>query len=99
MGLPPREKNEASWALKRELLATPALKPSPGQIREALDVFLAYLRLRYSSPLLRLPNAAAITAQMRILNTGPNQVKAATRNVESWSEDASATPRACITIA
>ena len=33
MGLPPREKNEASWALKRQLLATPALKPSPDQIR------------------------------------------------------------------
>ena len=32
VGLPPREKNEASWALKRELLATPALKPSPAQV-------------------------------------------------------------------
>ena len=36
-------------------------------------MFLAFLRLRYSSPLFRLPNAATVSAQMRLLNTGPNQ--------------------------
>ena len=36
-------------------------------------MFLAFLRQRYASPLFRLPNAAAISAQMRLLNTGPNQ--------------------------
>ena len=43
------------------------------QIRESWEVFLGYLKLRYSSPLLRLPNAAAITAQMQLHNTGPHQ--------------------------
>jgi hypothetical protein len=36
--------------------------------------FLELLRLRYSSPLFRLPTAAHIKEQLRFHNTGPQQV-------------------------
>lgn len=38
--------------------------------------FLVLLRLRYSSPLFRLPSAAAIKSQLHFHNTGPDQVSA-----------------------
>ena len=44
-------------------------------------MFLAFLRLRYSSPLFRLPDAAAISAQMKLLNTGPNQASLPCLNI------------------
>ena len=37
--------------------------------------FLELLRLRYSSPLLRLPRAEHIQRQVRFLNTGPQQAR------------------------
>ena len=40
------------------------------------EQFLVLLRLRYSSPLFRLPSAAAIRSQLHFHNTGPNQVSA-----------------------
>ena len=40
------------------------------------EQFLVLLRLRYSSPLFRLPSAAAINSQLHFHNTGPNQVSA-----------------------
>ncbi len=40
------------------------------------EQFLVLLRLRYSSPLFRLPSAEAIKSQLRFHNTGPNQVSA-----------------------
>ena len=39
--------------------------------------FLELLRLRYSSPLLRLPRAEHIQRQVRFLNTGPQQARLA----------------------
>ncbi len=40
------------------------------------EQFLVLLRLRYSSPLFRLPSADAIRSQLHFHNTGPNQVGA-----------------------
>ena len=40
------------------------------------EQFLVLLRLRYSSPLFRLPSAEAIRSQLHFHNTGPNQVSA-----------------------
>ncbi|KAK9832555.1 hypothetical protein WJX81_008597 [Elliptochloris bilobata] len=73
-GLPPASKNQGSWGLHRPLLANPALRPPPELIALAKARFLELLRLRYSSPLLRLPRAEHIQRQLRFLNTGPRQV-------------------------
>ncbi len=40
------------------------------------EQFLVLLRLRYSSPLFRLPSAEAIRSQLHFHNMGPNQVSA-----------------------
>jgi hypothetical protein len=51
------------------------LKPSGDLIAATKARFLELLRLRYSSPLFRLPTAARIRAQLRHHNTGPGQVR------------------------
>ncbi len=50
------------------------LQPWPELIGRTRDAFLAALRVRYSSPLFRLPTAAAIQQQLRFHNTGKDQV-------------------------
>lgn len=50
------------------------LQPGPELIDRTKQAFLAALRVRYSSPLFRMPSAAAIAAQLRFHNTGPRQV-------------------------
>jgi pullulanase len=73
-GLPPGSKNEFLWHLCRPLLAaSPSLAPTPELIRFAADHCAALLRVRYSSPLLRLRTAAQVSAQMAFRNTGPSQ--------------------------
>lgn len=56
------------------MLTTQDLKPGSQLIAASKARFLELLRLRYSSPLLRLPSAAHIQAQLRHHNTGPDQV-------------------------
>lgn len=75
VGLPPAAKNRESWDWKRRLLAEPQLKPSMQAIQESQEVFLELLRIRYSTPLLRLPCAQHIHNQLTFLNTGPDQVR------------------------
>ncbi|KAK9797016.1 hypothetical protein WJX73_006576 [Symbiochloris irregularis] len=74
VGLPPAAKNRESWDWKRRLLADPQLKPGMQAIQESQEVFLELLRIRYSTPLLRLPCAHHIHNQLTFLNTGPDQV-------------------------
>lgn len=73
-GLPPAQDNRDSWRWMQPLLADPALKPGPAQIRWTRDAFLDLLRIRASTRLLRLPTAADITARLRFHNTGPQQI-------------------------
>jgi pullulanase len=49
-------------------LANPALKPSEGAIRAALDNMHEVLRLRRSSPLFRLRSAADVAARVQFHN-------------------------------
>ena len=49
----------------RPLLADPALKPAPHHIATARERALELLRIRYSSPLFRLGDAAAIRRLVR----------------------------------
>jgi hypothetical protein len=74
-GLPPASKNQHAWPLKKPLLAAAAAyKPGPAAITASAAFFRAMLRVRYSTPLLRLPAAAAVRGQVSFENTGPGQV-------------------------
>lgn len=73
-GLPPAADNAKDWPLFKPLLANAALKPAPGDIAFARDVFRDLLRIRASSTLLRLRSAEDINARLRFFNTGPQQV-------------------------
>lgn len=59
-GLPPEQDNGPVWAILAPLLADPALKPRPSDIRLAHRMALDLLRLRASTRLFRLRAAAAI---------------------------------------
>jgi hypothetical protein len=45
-GLPVSSKNRNSWQHKRALLANSMLKPTPGQIQTATQIFQLMLRIR-----------------------------------------------------
>ncbi|HOA88439.1 MAG TPA: pullulanase-type alpha-1,6-glucosidase [Propioniciclava tarda] len=63
-GLPPASNNVDKWPYLRPLLAMPQLKPAPGDMRAAHAQALDLLRLRSSSRLFRLGDAAAIRAKV-----------------------------------
>ena len=70
IGLPPAEKNGEHYEVMRTLLrAVPA--PAPGDIARCRDHLREMLRVRASSPRFRLPDAAAVQAQVRFHATGP----------------------------
>ena len=73
-GLPPARVNEPSWPLMRPRLADPRLDPSPADIAWTRGAFTDLLRIRSSSTLFRLHNAAAVAERLSFLNTGPQQV-------------------------
>ncbi|MFP5415427.1 MAG: pullulanase-type alpha-1,6-glucosidase [Actinomycetes bacterium] len=59
-GLPPASDNRAAWVHMRPLLANPALKPRPADMRHAHELALDVLRLRSSSRLFRLGDPALV---------------------------------------
>ncbi|WP_416757339.1 alpha-1,6-glucosidase domain-containing protein [Roseateles sp. So40a] len=63
----------ADDALLRPLLADPAIKPGPAQIGWTSRVFLDLLRIRASTPLLRLSDPREIERRLVFHNTGPGQ--------------------------
>jgi pullulanase/glycogen debranching enzyme len=74
VGLPPAAKNGAQWPAKRRLLREAArIAPAPAMRRAAARYVRALLRVRYSSPLFRMPVAGHVCAQVRFANTGPDQ--------------------------
>jgi pullulanase/glycogen debranching enzyme len=73
-GLPPARVNEPSWPLMRPRLVDPRLAPSPADIAWSRGAFNDLLRIRSSSTLFRLPDAAAVAERLSFLNTGPQQV-------------------------
>ncbi|HEV6964940.1 alpha-1,6-glucosidase domain-containing protein [Roseateles sp.] len=76
-GLPPRQdnfgKDGRDWALDRERLRDPGIAPGPAEIAWARDVFRDLLRIRASTPLLRLPTAAEVKARLSFPGSGPGQ--------------------------
>ena len=71
-GLPPAADNEAKWAIQGPLLANPALKPAPADIAAAEAAAEDLLRLRFSTPLFRLGDAALIEAKVSFPGSGPD---------------------------
>ncbi|MCA0253471.1 MAG: pullulanase-type alpha-1,6-glucosidase [Actinobacteria bacterium] len=69
-GLPPEQDNGPVWAILAPLLADPALKPGPSEIRLAHAMALDLLRLRASTRLFRLRSTAAITQALRFPVSG-----------------------------
>ena len=63
-GLPPAPENGARWPLAARLLADPALKPDADDVRFAAACAADLLRIRFSSPLFRLGEAAAIRSKV-----------------------------------
>jgi len=72
-GLPPKATNAAKWEFMRPLLANPLLKPGPTDIAAATAAAQDLLKLRFSSPLFRLGDAATIGQKVSFLTSGPNQ--------------------------
>jgi pullulanase-type alpha-1,6-glucosidase len=73
VGLPPGE-SEHYWPLARPLLANPALRVRPDDIRFAAEHTREMLRIRRSSRLFRLGSAAQVRDRLLFLNTGPRQL-------------------------
>ncbi len=64
VGLPPARDNAEAWPLYRPLLADPTLKPRPQDLRTARDMFLDQLRVRASSRLFHLRDAADVQRRL-----------------------------------
>ncbi len=75
VGLPPAfTGNQGNWSVMQPLLANPLLKPGPADIAQAHAVFKDWLRLRQSSPLLRLRSGADVQQRLKFFNVGPTQL-------------------------
>jgi len=75
VGLPPARDNEAHWPVMRPLLAARAqIKPTREQIVWTRDAFLDVLRIRASTPLLRLRSANEVKRRLRFIDTADARV-------------------------
>lgn len=71
-GLPPARDNEAHWEAMAPLLNNPKLSPQPEDIQAAHEQAISLLRLRWSSPLMRLGTAALIKERISMPGSGPS---------------------------
>ncbi|GAA1282639.1 pullulanase-type alpha-1,6-glucosidase [Saccharothrix xinjiangensis] len=75
-GLPPAADNEDKWPHSAPLLADAALKPSSEDMRAAVDNTLELLRIRRSSPLFTLGDAALVQQKLSFPAAEPGVVAA-----------------------
>ncbi len=73
VGLPMQSDNGDNWPVMAPLLADPAIRPMPADIRWTRDAFRDLLRIRASSTLLRLRTADEVRRRLRFHNTGSAQ--------------------------
>src|SRR5574343_10731 len=66
-GLPPAWDNQADWPAMRERLADPRIAPTPHEIAWMRERFLELLRIRASTPLLRLHSAEELRQRLTLL--------------------------------
>jgi pullulanase len=72
-GAPMQSDNGDNWTIIKPLLANPAIKPAPSDIRLARDGFRDLMEIRASSPLFRLRTAEEIKQRLVFYNTGSRQ--------------------------
>ncbi len=72
-GLPPASGNRASWPWIAPRLTDASIRPAPSDIAFARDMLRDLLRIRASSTLFRLADAAEVSRRLRFANTGPAQ--------------------------
>jgi len=70
-GLPPAADSRAFWDVMAPRLAHPGIKPTPEVIRFSRDAHLDLLRIRATTPLLRLHGAQAIRERISFPGVGP----------------------------
>ncbi len=70
-GLPPAARNRHLWDLYRPLLGRADLRPGPEHLALARAWALDLLRLRFSTPLLRLGSAEHILRKVSVPGSGP----------------------------
>src|ERR1041384_5545073 len=73
VGAPLQSDNGGNWPILKPLLANPSIKPTPGDIRLARDMFRDLLEIRASSPLFHLRTGADIKQRLTFYNTGSRQ--------------------------
>lgn len=75
VGLPPKDKDQANWAMIKELLERNEGRDhvAPEDIQFSANVFLELLSLRQSIPLFRLASAEQIIDQVTFHNVGSKQ--------------------------
>lgn len=71
-GLPPAGDNEAKWPFQQPLLADPALVPTADDVATATEAAQDLLRLRFSTDLFRLGDAALIEQKVSFPGSGPD---------------------------
>jgi pullulanase len=72
-GLPPSDDNSANWPIMAPLLADPDLAAGHDEIVGALEHFRETLRVRKSTPLLRLRTGDDVKSRVTFYNVGPEQ--------------------------
>jgi pullulanase/glycogen debranching enzyme len=74
-GLPNAGKDSASWPLIKTLFADASTTPAPGDIALARERFRELLRIRKSTPLLRLATEGQVMKRVDFPNGGATQVR------------------------
>jgi pullulanase len=73
-GLPIKNDNGGDWGLMKAFLENPAIRVGQPDILWTRDQFLALLKIRARTSLLRLPTAQAINDRLKFHNTGPQSI-------------------------
>lgn len=73
LGLPRAADNEKDWPLLAPVLRDGSIRPTSKEIGWTRDVFRDWLRIRATTPLLRLRTADEVQRRLRFLNVGPAQ--------------------------
>ncbi len=73
-GLPLRWDNSDRWEAMRAFLRNPAIRVEKRHMMLAHEGFIEQLRIRYSTPLFRMDQAADIHKRVVFHNTGPDQI-------------------------
>mmetsp|Transcript_37568 Transcript_37568/g.116746 ORF Transcript_37568/g.116746 Transcript_37568/m.116746 type:complete len:561 (+) Transcript_37568:1089-2771(+) len=77
VGLPPKPKNGEKWGLMRPLLRDPTLRPTPEMVGASAAKFCELLRVRASTPLVGLTEAADVLEKVSFPACGREQVSGA----------------------